>query len=102
MSNGVAMDIEFLGVEGGRLAMAFEAGYAATWAFLRTTFPAPLRTRITELEGIVAAARKRCEARDTRLVKRIQKLKVILPILSPGHCVPASPRGYSEQGGRGR
>src|SRR3546814_1648347 len=42
MSNGVAMDIDFLGVEGGRLAMAFAAGCAATWAFLRTTFTAPL------------------------------------------------------------
>src|SRR3546814_6545553 len=70
MSNGVAMDIDFLGVEGGRLAMAFAAGCAATWAFLRTTFTAPLRTRITELEGMVAAERKRCEAMETRLVQR--------------------------------
>src|SRR3546814_2286503 len=73
MSNGVAMDIDFLGVEGGRLAMAFAAGCAATWAFLRTTFTAPLRTRITELEGMVAAERKRCEAMETRLVQRIQQ-----------------------------
>src|SRR3546814_16878703 len=74
MSNGVAMDIDFLGVEGGRLAMAFAAGCAATWAFLRTTFTAPLRTRITELEGMVAAERKRCEAMETRLVQRIPHL----------------------------
>src|SRR3546814_20446775 len=85
MSNGVAMDIDFLGVEGGRLAMAFAAGCAATWAFLRTTFTAPLRTRITELEGMVAAERKRCEALETRLVRRIQPLGAPLPTYSTGH-----------------
>src|SRR3546814_15675330 len=84
MSNGVAMDIDFLGVEGGRLAMAFAAGCAATWAFLRTTFTAPLRTRITELEGMVAAERKRCEVMETRLVQRIQQLAALLPTMSPG------------------
>src|SRR3546814_4356315 len=84
MSNGVAMDIDFLGVEGGRLAMAFAAGCAATWAFLRTTFTAPLRTRITELEGMVAAERKRCEAMETRLVQRIQQLEALLLTMSPG------------------
>src|SRR3546814_19981955 len=85
MSNGVAMDIDFLGVEVGRLAMAFAAGCAATWAFLRTTFTAPLRTRITELEGMVAAERKRSEAMETRLVQRIQKLEALLLNMSPGH-----------------
>src|SRR3546814_4909154 len=85
MSNGVAMDIDFLGVEGGRLAMAFAAGCAATWAFLRTTFTAPLRTRITELEGMVAAERKRCGAMETRLVQRIQQLEALLLTMSPGH-----------------
>src|SRR3546814_15229192 len=85
MSNGVAMDIDFLGVEGGRLAMAFAAGCAATGAFLRTTFTAPLRTRITELDGMVAAARKRCEAMETRLVQGIHQLEEFLLHMSPGH-----------------
>src|SRR3546814_11845846 len=85
MSNGVAMDIDFLGVAGGRLAMAFAAGCAATWAFLRTTFTAPLRTRITELEGMVAAERKRCEAMEKRLVQRIQQLEGLFLTTSPGH-----------------
>src|SRR3546814_5051159 len=77
------MEIDFLGVEGGRLAKAFAAGCAATWAFLRTTFTAPLRTRITELEGMVAAERKRCEAMETRLVQRIQQLEAHLLTMSP-------------------
>src|SRR3546814_19568503 len=92
MSNGVAMDIDFLGVEGGRLAMAFAAGCAATWAFLRTTFTAQLRTRITELEGMVAAERKRCAAMETRLVQRIQQLEASLN--------PLAPRNVSEEGSR--
>src|SRR3546814_3179420 len=98
--NGVAMDIDFLGVEGGRLAMAFAAGCAATWAFLRTTFTAPLRTRITELEGMVAAERTRCEAMETRLVQRIQQLEALLLTMSPGHLWQDFQRVLSEQIGR--
>src|SRR3546814_19790864 len=97
MSNGVAMDIDFLGVEGGRLAMAFAAGCAATWAFLRTTFTAPLRKRITELEGMVAAERKRCAAMETRLVQRIQQLDELLLTMSPGHLWQDFQRVLSEQ-----
>src|SRR3546814_17172021 len=100
MSNGVAMDIDFLGAEGGRLAMAFAGGCAATWAFLRTTFTAPLRTRITELEGMVAAERKRCEAMETRLVQRIQQLEALLLTMSPGHLWQDFQRVLSEQVGR--
>src|SRR3546814_3223287 len=74
MSNGVAMDIDFLGVEGGRLAMAFAAGCAATWAFLRTTFTAPLRTRITELEGMVAAERKRRSEEQTSELQSLMRI----------------------------
>src|SRR3546814_9524724 len=96
-SNGVAMDIEFLCVEGGRLAIAFAAGCAATWAFLRTTFTAPLSTRITELEGMVAAERKRCEAMETRLVQRIQQLEALLLTMSPGHLWQDFQRVLSEQ-----
>src|SRR3546814_16646713 len=84
MSNGVAMDMDFLGVEGGRLAMAFAAGCAATWEFLSTTFTAPLRTRITELEGMVAAERKRCEEMETRLVQTDPQLQELLLTISPG------------------
>src|SRR3546814_12059542 len=77
--------------------MAFAAGCAATWAFLRTTFTAPLRTRITELEGMVAAERKRCEAMETRLVQRIQQLEALLLTMSPGHLRQDFQRVLSEQ-----
>src|SRR3546814_7794242 len=87
MSNGVAMDIDFLGVEGGRLAMAFAAGCAATWAFLRTTFTAPLRTRITELEGMVAAERKRCEAMETRSEEHTSELQSLMRISYAVFCL---------------
>src|SRR3546814_20001684 len=99
MSHGVAMAIDFLGAEGGRLAMAFAAGCAATWAFLRTTFTAPLRTRITELEGMVAAARTRCEAMKTRLVQRIRQLHELLSHMSPGPLRTNLPLVLSNNGG---
>src|SRR3546814_1341840 len=82
--------------------MAFAAGCAATWAFLRTTFTAPLRTRITELEGMVAAERKRCEAMETRLVQRIQQLEALLLTMSPGHLWQDFQRVLSEQRVDGR
>src|SRR3546814_20280279 len=77
--------------------MAFAAVCAATWEFLRTTFTAPLRTRITELEGMVAAERKRCEAMETLLVQRIQQLEALLLTTSPGHVWQDFQRVLSEQ-----
>src|SRR3546814_18378365 len=92
----------FVGAEGGCVAMACSAGVAVTWAFLRTTFTATLRTRMNELEGMVAAERKRCEAMETRLVQRIQQLEALLLTMSPGHLRQDFQRVLSEQRESGR
>jgi hypothetical protein len=68
-------NLDILGADGGRLAMAFAAGCAACFAFLRTIFTTPLRQRIRQLDDALEADRKRCADMEVRLVSRIQNLE---------------------------
>lgn len=90
-------DIDLLGADGGRLAMAFAAGCAACYAFLRTIFTSPLRQRIQELEGQLVSDRERCGEMETRLVQRIQQLEGFILAMSPGHLRQDFQKAISEQ-----
>ena len=90
-------DIDLLGADGGRLAMAFAAGCAACFAFLRTIFTSQLRTRIQELESTIETDRDRCSAMETRLVQRIQQLETFILAMSPGHLRQDFQKALSEQ-----
>lgn len=64
---GLVSSPDFLGIDGGRMALSFGAGCAAAWAFISKFVAAPTRKaldkRIQELEESHA----RCEERALRL-----------------------------------
>jgi type II secretory pathway component PulM len=68
-------ELDLMGVHGGELAIAFAAGCAACWAFLRTLFTSPLRQRVRELEISLASERSMCREMENRLVRRIEQLE---------------------------
>lgn len=77
--------IDYLGPDGGRLAMAFGGGAIAAWALLLSigSFVWKLvgRTRldrIGELERALVEERAACRQMEVRLVSRIQQLETLL------------------------
>lgn len=79
------MSVDFLGEEGGRLAMAFAAGCVATFtfctaigAFIWKFAGAVRKDRITELEAALKTEAARCAEMERRLVDRVQQLEAVL------------------------
>lgn len=96
-AEAVMHEIDLMGADGGRLALAFAAGTAACFTFLRTIFTSPLRQRIKELESSLDADRERCTAMETRLVQRINQLEGLILAISPGNLRQDFQRALSEQ-----
>jgi len=81
----IMSDLEYLGPDGGRLAIAFAAGCFACFTFLSTVggfiwkLVGKTRVdRIAELEASLAEERQHCRAMEARLVDRIQSLETIV------------------------
>ena len=79
------MSVDFLGEDGGSLAMAFAAGCAATFTFCTSIgafiwkFAGNVRKdRVTELEEALKAESARCAEMERRLVDRVQQLESVL------------------------
>lgn len=96
-AEAVMHEIDLLGADGGRLALAFAAGSAACFTFLRTIFTSPLRQRIKELESSLDADRERCSAMEVRLVQRINQLEGFILAMSPGNLRQDFQKALSEQ-----
>lgn len=79
------MDMDFLGPDGGRLAMAFAAGCVAAFSFFSLIggffWKVMGRTRldrIGQLETDLKSEQVRCAEMEARLVSRIEQLETIL------------------------
>lgn len=84
-------EIDYFGHEGGRMAMAFAAGCVAAFGFLSTVggfiwsfIDKARQDRIDELCKELMDERKRCDAMEDRLVRRIEQLETILMMGSSG------------------
>jgi hypothetical protein len=90
-------NLDILGADGGRLAMAFATGCAACFAFLRTVFTTPLRQRIRQLDDALEADRRRCADMEVRLVQRVQFLEGFVLSMSQGNLRQDMQKVLSEQ-----
>jgi hypothetical protein len=77
-------DLDWLGQEGGKLAMAFAAGCVATFGFMSAVggfmwkmIGGHRKDRITELETALAEERANCHEQLTALNARIQHLEAL-------------------------
>lgn len=78
-------DLNFLGADGGRLAMSFASGCIATFAFMSTVgafiwglVGKHKQDRIDQLAADLAAEKTRCTQMENRLVSRIEQLETVL------------------------
>lgn len=85
-------NVDLLGVDGGRLAMAFASGCIATFAFMAGVggfiwklIGKTREDRISDLEKDLADEKQRCNAMETRLTDRIAQLETILLFETVGH-----------------
>jgi hypothetical protein len=76
---------DYLGAEGGRLAVAFATGCIGTFAFMAATgrfiwgiIGKTREDRITELSNELAEERRRCNEMEIRLNDRISQLETVL------------------------
>lgn len=81
----MANEIDYLGAEGGRLAMAFGSGAGAAWTFsvlvgatIWRLVEKVRQNRIAELEKSLALETERCREMESRLTNRIMVLESIL------------------------
>lgn len=79
------MDTNFLGADGGRLALAFASGCVAAFSFLSLLggffwkiMGKTRQDRIDQLEADLKAEQSRCAEMEKRLVSRIEQLETIL------------------------
>lgn len=86
----IHMEPDFLGEHGGRLAMAFGAGWAACFAlctalgaFLWNILGKAKDDTIADLKATIASNEERCEARDTAQQTRILQLETMLWMHGP-------------------
>lgn len=103
-------DLDWLGQDGGKLAMAFAAGCVATFGFMSAVggflwkmIGGHRKDRITELEKALSDERTNCAAQITALTARIQQLEAIFTMhtgirvavaeLTDTHMIPAHPLG---------
>lgn len=96
--------IDYLGAEGGQLAMAFAAGCIATFTFLTLvgrwlwTFIGRAKDdEITRIKAIMEDDRDRCAAMEARLVQRVQTLEGFILSIAPGNLRQDFQRVISEQ-----
>lgn len=78
-------NLDFVGSDGGRLAMAFAAGCIATFSFILAiggfiwkTIGGERKDRIAELKVDLDKERQACREMEVRLVKRIEQLETIV------------------------
>lgn len=86
------MDMDFLGPDGGKLAMAFASGCVATFAFVLAIggfiwriIGGVREERVKELAKDLEAEKQRCAQMEARLVDRIQQLETILLFETTGN-----------------
>lgn len=79
------MDTDFLGADGGRLALAFASGCVAAFGFLSMlggffwkVMGKARQDRIDQLEIDLKSEQARCAEMEKRLVGRIEQLETIL------------------------
>ena len=84
-------ELDYLGPQGGLMALAFAAGCVACFSFCalvgRFIWAAIGRVKDDEIALIKAEAdadRDRCAAMEVRLVQRIQQLEGIILTIAPG------------------
>lgn len=77
-------DLDLLGQDGGKLAMAFAAGCVATFGFMSAVgsfiwkmIGGHRKDRITELEKALVEERSNCHEQLTALNSRIQQLETL-------------------------
>lgn len=90
-------DFDFLGPDGGRLAVSFGTGCAAAWAFLRAIVAGSLKARVKELERCREEDNERCERDLERANKRINDLELMLWQHGPAQLRAAMQGVISEQ-----
>lgn len=85
MKATTTMSTDFLGADGGRLAMAFAAGCVATFtfvsgigAFIWKFVGQTKQDRIDEISAALKNEQDRCAEMEKRLVSRIEQLETIL------------------------
>jgi hypothetical protein len=96
-------DVEYLGPDGGRLALAFAAGCLACFTFLSLAggfiwklIGKTRVDRITELEVALKEEREHCRAMEARLVDRIQALETIILFERSGQVAQGAQGAISE------
>lgn len=97
-------DVDWLGAEGGRLAVAFATGCTACFVFclgvgrlLWGVLGKAKDDQITQLKADMVADRAQCAEMETRLVQRIQQLEGFILAMSPGHLRQQIQAAISEQ-----
>lgn len=85
-------EIDYLGPQGGLMALAFAAGCVACFSFCaivgRFIWAAIGKVKddeITRIKAEAEADRDRCAAMEIRLVQRIQQLEGIILTIAPGN-----------------
>jgi hypothetical protein len=90
VSGSAMIDPDFLGAEGGRIALGFAAGCGATWTFLKAAVSGPVNRayerRITDLEK-----------ENTRCNDRVSQLETVLLFHGPGEMRQAMQKSLSEE-----
>ncbi len=106
-------DLDWLGQDGGKLAMAFAAGCVATFGFMSAVggflwkmIGGHRKDRITELEKELANERAHCASQIQLLTARIQQLEAIFTMhtgirvavaeLTDTHMVPLHPASVED------
>jgi len=99
----IMSDVEYLGPDGGRLALAFAAGCLACFTFLSMVggfiwkLVGKTRVdRIAELEEALKEERAHCRAMEARLVDRIQALETIILFERAGQIAQGAQLAVSE------
>lgn len=97
------MDVDYLGAEGGRLAMAFAAGCLACFTFMMMVgsfvwkLIGKTRTdRITELEKALEKEQVHCREMEIRLGNRIQQLEAVILFERTGQVAQNAQKAISE------
>lgn len=100
MQGSPAMQPDYFGADGGKLAMAFASGCVATFAFMAAIggfiWKLVGKDRIEELAAQLAEERRRCAEMEQRLVTRIEQLETILLFETAGNVRQNSARAIAE------
>lgn len=83
-------DIDYLGAQGGSLALAFAAGCAACWAFIKAFVTGPINKSYEKRIASLEEQNDRCEARTLQL-------ETLLFFHGPGNLRQAMQSALSEE-----